>query len=142
MTRLSLSFVLALTSLVWGQQDWQGPIKQIYSVTIPPFQGNAMVYGKVDAGKNLIAPVEMYSLQLPPSDLKVPVTFYRTTLEKQGFKAVGNYSTPTTEKVEMLHAGRKLTAVVVAQKQTAQQMLIGVTMMTQGTIEKAQIKKK
>lgn len=141
MIRLFLSLSLFLTSALIGQQDWQGDIKQLYKVDVPSYQGNALVYGKVEKGQNLAATVEMYSVVLKPTDLKLPASFYKSSLEKQGFKAVNAFSTPELEKVEMLHATRKLSAVVIAQKQTAQKMLVGITVMPQGTIEKAQVKK-
>jgi hypothetical protein len=141
MTRLFLLLSLSLTSALLGQQDWQGEIKQIYKVDVPPYQGNALVYGKAEKGQNLVAPVEMYSVILKPTDLKIPTAFYRSTLEKQGFKTVNAFSTPTLEKIQMLHAGRKLTAVVLAQKQNAARMMVGVSVMPEGTIEKAQVKK-
>lgn len=141
MIRLFLSLFLFLTSTLFGQADWQGEIKKVYQVDVPPYQGNSMVYGKAEKGGKMVATVEMYSAVLKPTDLKLPTGFYKSALEKQGFKAVKTFSTPELEKIEMLNAARSLTAVVLAHKQAPQQMLVGVTLMPQGTIEKSQAKK-
>jgi hypothetical protein len=140
MTR-SMLLLSLLSSFLLAQQPWQGEIKQLYKLDVPSYQGNALVYGKVEKGGNLPSTVEMYSIVLKPTDLKIPAGFYRSTLEKQGFKAVNNISIPTLEKIEMVHAARKLTAVVIAQKQTAEKMMIGVTVMPEGTIAKVNAKK-
>ena len=46
----------------------------------------------------------MYSAVLKPTDLKIPTGFYKSTLEKQGCKAVKSFSTPQLEKIEMIDA--------------------------------------
>ncbi len=138
MTRLTAILVLlASATLLFAQQPWQGEVKQLYKIDVPSYDGVRPVYGMVKKGGNLAADVEMYSLSLKLAALKPPADFFRAYLEKQGFKSANNTSTATLERVEMVNAERKLTAVVVASKQTAQTMLIGITVMPEGTIAKA-----
>lgn len=136
MTRSSVLVVLvSFASLLFGQADWQGTVKKLYPVNIPPFQGFVPVFGVAQKTAKL-PDIELYSLSMKLASLKAPVDFYRTALEGQGFKSVKASSTPTTEKVEMVNSARKITAVVVASKQTAQTMLVGVTVLPEGRLPK------
>ena len=134
MTRFTTLLGLLSLSLVWGQQDWQGEVKKIYPVNVPAFQGVNPVFGL--ATKKATQPdIELYSLSLNLADLKTSAAFYRDSLEKQGFKSVKSTSGPTIEKIQMVNASRKLMAVVVASKQSAKTMLLGVTVMPEGTLK-------
>ena len=134
MTRFTTLLALLSLSLVWGQQAWQGEVKKLYPVNVPAFQGVIPVFGS--AAKTATQPeIELYSLSLKLADLKTSAGFYRDTLEKQGFKSVKSTSGPTIEKIQMSNASRYLTAVVVASKQDAKSMLLGITVMPEGTIK-------
>lgn len=134
MTRFTTLLAFLSLSLVWGQQDWQGEVKKLYPVNVPAFQGVIPVFGS--AAKTATQPeIELYSLSLKLADLKTSAGFYRDTLEKQGFKSVKSTSGPTIEKIQMSNASRKLMAVVVASKQDAKTMLLGITVMPEGTIK-------
>ena len=134
MTRFTTLLGLLSLSLVWGQQDWQGEVKKLYPINVPAFQGVIPVFGS--AAKTATQPeIELYSLSLKLADLKTSAGFYRDTLEKQGFKSVKSTSGPTIEKIQMSNASRKLMAVVVASKQDAKTMLLGITVMPEGTIK-------
>ena len=135
MTRISSLFALvSLTALLFGQQDWQGEVKKLYPLDLPAFQGTRPVFGQ--AKKTATMPdIELYSLSLPLANLKTSAEYYRASLEKQGFKPVKTMSTATLERIEMLNAARKLSAVVVANKQNAKTMLLGVTVMPAGTLK-------
>ena len=125
--------LVSFASLLFGQADWQGEVKKIYPVKIPAFQGFVPVFGL--AQKTATLPdIELYSLSLKLASLKTPVDFYRATLEQQGFKAVKSASTPTLEKLEMVNSTRKITAVVVASKQSDKLMLVGVTVLPEGRL--------
>jgi len=134
MTRIPVVLLLSLSAL-FGQQDWQGEVKQLYPVNIPSFQGYRPVYGK--SGKTATQPdIELYSLTTPIGNLKTSADFFRASLEKQGFKPVKNTSGPSIERIVMDNPARKLTAVVVASKQGPKSMLVGVSVMPQGTLPK------
>ena len=134
MTRFTTLLGLLSLSLVWGQQGWQGEVKKLYPVNVPAFQGAVPVFGS--AAKTATKPeIELYSLSLKLTDLKSSAAFYRDSLEKQGFKFVKVTSGPTIEKIQMSNASRKLTAVVIASKQDAKTMLLGITVMPEGTIQ-------
>ena len=121
-------------SLLWGQQDWQGEVTKIYPVSIPAFQGVHPVFGL--SKKTATQPdIELYSLSLKLADLKASAGFYRDSLEKQGFKPVKSTSGPTIERIHMSNPSLKLMAVVVASKQDAKTMLLGVTVMPEGTLK-------
>lgn len=129
MTRFSALFLLAsFSASLFGQADWQGDVKQLYKIDVPSFMGQKPVYGLAKKSGNL-PDIELYSLTLKPAPLKGPVDFFKASLEKQGFQSVKATSGPMLEKVEMLNAARKLTAVVVASKQSAQSMLVGITVL-------------
>ncbi len=135
MTRFTTLLALLSLSLVWGQQGWQGEVKKLYPVSVPAFQGVKPVFGVAGKTANQPEAVELYSLSLNLADLKTSAAFYRDSLEKQGFKSVKSTSGPTLEKIQMVNASRKLMAVVVASKQSAKTMLLGVTVMPEGTIK-------
>ncbi len=125
--------LVSFASLLFGQADWQGAVKKLYPVNIPAYQGFVPVFGL--AQKTATLPdIELYSLSMKLADLKAPVAFYRASLEQQGFKSVKASNTPTVEKLEMVHSARKITAVIVASKQTAQLMLVGVTVLPEGRL--------
>lgn len=129
-----LSLSLIWGEQVWGQQGWQGEVTKIYPVSIPAFQGVNPVFGL--SKKTATQPdIELYSLSLKLADLKASAGFYRDSLEKQGFKPVKSTSGPTIERIQMSNASRKLMAVVVASKQDAKTMLLGVTVMPEGTLK-------
>lgn len=135
MTRsAALVTLISFASLLFGQADWQGTVKKLYPVNIPPYQGLVPVFGL--AQKTATLPdIELYSLSMKLGpDLKAPVAFYRASLEQQGFKSVKASNTATVEKLEMVHAARKITAVIVASKQSAQLMLVGVTVLPEGRL--------
>ena len=134
MTRFTTLIALLSLSLVWGQQGWQGEVKKLYPVNVPAFQGAVPVFGL--SAKTATQPeIELYSLSLKLTDLKSSAGFYRDSLEKQGFKSVKSTSGPTIEKIQMSNVSRKLMAVVVASKQDAKTMLLGITVMPEGTIK-------
>ena len=134
MTRFTPLLALFSLSLAWGQQDWQGAVKKLYPVNVPAFQGVSPVFGL--SAKTATQPdIELYSLSLNLADLKTSASFYRDSLEKQGFKSVKSTSGPTIERIQMVNASRKLMAVVVASKQNAKTMLLGVTVMPEGTLK-------
>ncbi len=134
MTRISIVLLLSLSAL-FGQQDWQGEVKQLYPVSIPSFHGFRPVYAK--ASKTATQPdIEIYSLTTTLGDLKTSAAFFRASLEKQGFKPVKNVSGPAIERIVMDNTARKLTAVVVASRQKPKEMLVGVTLMPLGTLPK------
>ena len=137
MIRLTLALV---SSILFAQQAWQGDVKQVYKLEVPSYAGALPVYGVVKKGDKLAADVEMYSFLIKLADLKAPAQFFRGNLEKQGFKQVKDSSGPGVQKYEMLNTARKLTAVVVVAKQSPATMLVGVTVMPAGTIEKANAK--
>ena len=122
-----------VSGFVFGQADWQGDVKKLYPITVPAFQGSVPVFGLAKKKDNL-PDIELYSLSLKLGNLKSSADFYRAALEKQGFKPVKTISVPTMEKIEMLNAARKLSAVVVASKQTAQTMLLGITVLPEGKL--------
>ncbi len=129
-----LSGSLLFGSLLFGQQDWQGEVKKLYPLSVPAFQGVSPVFGL--AQKTATTPdIELYSLSLKLADLKASAGFFRDSLEKQGFKPVKTTSGPTVEKIQMTNASRKLMAVVVASKQNATTMLLGITVMPEGTLK-------
>ena len=134
MTRFTPLLALFSLSFAWGQQDWQGAVKKLYPVNVPAFQGVSPVFGL--SAKTATQPdIELYSLSLNLADLKTSASFYRDSLEKQGFKSVKSTSGPTIERIQMVNASRKLMAVVVASKQNAKTMLLGVTVMPEGTLK-------
>jgi len=136
MTRSTLFFALfSISATLFGQQDWQGNVKKVYQVDVPAYQGMKPVYGLAQKSAKM-PDVEMYSLTIKLTQLKAPTEFFRTSLEKQGFKQVKATSTATLERVVMANSARKLAAVVVASKQNAQTMLVGVTVLPEANLPK------
>ena len=136
MTRISvLLTILAFSAALFGQQEWQGEVAKMYPISLPAFQGIRPVFGM--AKKTATQPdIELYSVATTLGNLKTSAEFYRLSLEKQGFKPVKSTSGPALERIEMLNAARKLTAIVVASKQTPKTMLLGVSVMPAGTLPK------
>ncbi|MBY0505387.1 MAG: hypothetical protein K2X03_15850 [Bryobacteraceae bacterium] len=131
---IKLSLLLAVSLSLFAQQDWQGDVKKTYPLTLPAFQGTKPVFSQA-AKTNDMPQIEMYSVTTALANLKTSADFYRASLEQQGFKQVKANVTDQVAKIEMLNAGRKLTAVVVCQKQSAKTMLLGVSVMPQGTLK-------
>ena len=90
---------------------------------------------KIKKGRNEGKMMAKFILDDQFGDLKTSASFYRDSLEKQGFKSVKSTSGPTIERIQMVNASRKLMAVVVASKQNAKTMLLGVTVMPEGTLK-------
>lgn len=136
MTRSSaLLTIFSLSLALFAQQDWQGEVKKTYPITLPPFQGTRPVFSQ--AAKTATQPhIEIYSVTTSLANLKTSAEFYRASLEKQGFSSVKSTSGAELERIEMLNATRKLTAVVVAHKQSPKIMLLGVSVMPAGTLKK------
>lgn len=98
MTRSTLFFALfSISATLFGQQDWQGDVKKVYQVDVPAYQGMKPVYGLAQKSAKM-PDVEMYSLTIKLTQLKAPTEFFRTSLEKQGFKQVKATSTATDRK--------------------------------------------
>jgi hypothetical protein len=136
MTRTTvLLALLTISTVLFGQQDWQGDVKKLYPVELPSYQGARPVYGL--SKKTATTPdIELYSLTVKLTDLKTPAELYRTSLEKQGFKYLKSTSTATLERIELVNSARKLGAVVVASKQPREMMLIGVTVLPESGLPK------